>query len=132
MIRIANAGAFWGDRIDAAAELLRQAPDLAFITIDYLAEVSMSILARQRERDPEAGFAADFLETMRLVAACAREQGRFIPTARIITNAGGLNPRGCARALRRVLEEAGMPAEMREQQKLRMPRIAAVTGDDVL
>src|SRR2546421_487657 len=50
MIRIANAGAFWGDRIDAAAELLRQQPDLDFITVDYLAEVSMSILPRLRER----------------------------------------------------------------------------------
>ena len=54
-LRIANAGGFWGDRVDAAADLLRQQPDLDFITIDYLAEVSMSILAKLRSRAWRAG-----------------------------------------------------------------------------
>ena len=61
-VRIGNAQAFWGDRADAAAEMLAREPELDYLTLDYLAEVSMSILAMQRERDPEAGFARDFVE----------------------------------------------------------------------
>ena len=54
-VRIGNAQACWGDRSDAAAELLAREPDLDYVTLDYLAEVSMSILAAQREREPDAG-----------------------------------------------------------------------------
>ncbi|MFM8397294.1 MAG: acyclic terpene utilization AtuA family protein, partial [Pirellula sp.] len=55
-IRIGNAQAFWGDRPSAAKEILTQVPDLDYLTMDYLAEVSMSILALQRERNPQAGY----------------------------------------------------------------------------
>ena len=54
VIRIGNAGGFWGDRLDAAREMLAREPDLDFLTLDFLAEVSMSILAQQQARDPEA------------------------------------------------------------------------------
>ena len=61
-LKIANTQAFWGDRNDAASELLAQVPDLDYLTLDYLAEVSLSILAQQQHRDPQAGYARDFLE----------------------------------------------------------------------
>jgi hypothetical protein len=117
-VRIGNAHAFWGDRTEAAAEMLAREPDLDFITLDYLAEVSMSILAMQRERDPAAGFPRDFLDVIRSLAPYWAAGGR----CRLITNAGGLNPRGCAEACIRVLEEAGC----------RPLTIGVVFGDDVL
>jgi hypothetical protein len=119
VLRIGNAGAFWGDRPGAAAELAAQHPDLDYLTLDYLAEVSMSILARQRERNPSAGYAGDFIEVVEsLSSPLASRSGRL----RIVTNAGGLNPRGCAEACRRVLSAAGC----------RGMRIGIVSGDDVL
>jgi hypothetical protein len=117
-IRIGNAQAFWGDRSDAAAEMLAREPALDYVTLDYLAEVSMSILAAQRERDPSAGFAWDFIDVVRSLAPYWLSGGR----CRVIANAGGLNPRGCAEACRAALEESGCPSL----------RIGIVTGDDVL
>ena len=117
-VRIGNAQAFWGDRTDAAADMLAREPDLDYVTLDYLAEVSMSILAMQRERDPAAGFARDFVEVIRSLAPYWSKGGK----CRLITNAGGLNPHGCAEACRAALEEAGC----------RSLRIGVVTGDDVL
>ncbi len=120
VLRIGNAGAFWGDRIGAAAELARLQPDLDYITLDYLAEVSMSILARQQERNPHAGYAGDFIEVVRTLSPIlCRQSSRRL---RIVTNAGGLNPRACAEACRGVLAQAGC----------RNPRIGIVSGDDVL
>ena len=95
-VRIGNAQAFWGDRADAAAEMLAREPELDYLTLDYLAEVSMSILAMQRERDPEAGFARDFVEVVRSLVPYWSSGGR----CRVIANAGGLNPRGCVEACR--------------------------------
>jgi hypothetical protein len=119
-VRIGNAQGFWGDRSDAAAEMLARQPDLDYLTLDYLAEVSMSILARERERerDPEAGFARDFIDVVRSLVPYWSSGGR----CRLIANAGGLNPRGCAEACRQALEESGC----------RSLRIGIVTGDDVL
>ena len=96
-VRIANAQGFWGDRTDAARETLALEPDLDFLTLDFLAEVSMSILALQRLRDAAAGWPRDFLDVVRSLAPYWRGGGR----CRVITNAGGLNPLGCARACRR-------------------------------
>ncbi|MDA1014964.1 MAG: DUF1446 domain-containing protein [Planctomycetota bacterium] len=117
-VRIGNAQAFWGDRGDAAVEMLAREPELDYLTMDYLAEVSMSILATQRERDPAAGFARDFVEVVRSLAAYWSVGGR----CRLIVNAGGLNPHGCADACRTALEESGC----------RAMRIGIVSGDDVL
>jgi hypothetical protein len=117
-VRIGNAQAFWGDRANAAAELLALEPDLDYLTLDYLAEVSMSILATQRERDPGAGFAQDFVDVVRSLVPYWSAGGR----CRLIANAGGLNPRGCAEACKKALEHAGC----------RPLRIGIVTGDDVL
>jgi len=117
-VRIGNASAFWGDSNDAPARLVRQAPDLDYLTLDYLAEVSMSILAKQRQRDPNIGYARDFISVISSLAPFWRD-GRKL---RIVTNAGGLNPRGCAQACAAALRAAGV-------SKL---RIGVVSGDDVL
>lgn len=117
-VRIGNAQAFWGDRSDAAADMLAREPDLDYLTLDYLAEVSMSILALQRERDSAAGYPRDFLEVVRSLVPYWNSGGR----CRIIANSGGLNPRGCAEACKAALEEAGC----------RPLKIGVVSGDDVL
>src|SRR6476646_1372858 len=102
-LRIGNACGFWGDAPDAPARLVAQAPDLDYLTLDYLAEVSMSILARQRERRPALGYPADFIEVVRSLAPRWSEGRRF----RVVTNAGGLNPADCAGAAADVLRDAG-------------------------
>jgi hypothetical protein len=117
-VRIGNAHGFWGDRLDAAAELLAHEPDLDYITLDFLAEVSMSILALQRSRDPDAGWPKDFLAIIRSLVPYWTSGGR----CRLITNAGGLNPLACARACQSLLAE----------ENCRDRTIALVTGDDVL
>jgi len=118
MIRVGNAQAFWGDRPSAALELLAQEPALDYLTMDYLAEVSMSILALQRERDPNLGYAQDFVEVVRGLAEYWAAGGK----CRLIANAGGLNPIACARACTAALEKAGC----------RSMKVGVVGGDDVL
>ncbi|MBI2432173.1 MAG: DUF1446 domain-containing protein [Candidatus Hydrogenedentes bacterium] len=116
-ITIGNAQGFWGDQPDAPARLLEQYPALDFLTLDYLAEVSMSILALQREREPHAGYARDFVDVVRSLAPAWRAGSRL----RVVCNAGGLNPEACAQACGRALAEAGV-----------RKRIGIVRGDDVL
>jgi hypothetical protein len=118
VLRIGNAQGFWGDQIDAPANLIHQAPDLDYLTLDYLSEVSMSIMAIQKEKDPTAGYARDFVEVVRMLIPFWHKGLRF----RVITNAGGLNPEGCADACLGVLRRSGMHAK----------RIAVVLGDNVL
>jgi hypothetical protein len=118
MIKIANASAFWGDQPDAAARLVAQQPDLDFLTLDYLAEVSLSIMAIQRAKDPRAGYARDFVDVLISLAPFWLAGG----TTKVVTNAGGLDPMACARTCREALQAA----------KLSRLKIAVVTGDDVL
>jgi hypothetical protein len=118
LLRVGNAQGFWGDQIDAPAALLRQQPDLDYITLDYLAEVSLSIMAGQRERDVSAGYARDFVDVVRSLSPFWRAGSR----AKLITNAGGLNPYGCAQACAAVLRAAGGKGL----------RLGVVSGDDVL
>ncbi|MEY2490357.1 MAG: hypothetical protein QOC70_2299 [Verrucomicrobiota bacterium] len=115
---VGNAQAFWGDDPDAAARLVRQQPDLDFLTLDYLSEVSLSIMAIQREEDPACGYARDFVEVLRGLAPSWRDGSRV----RIISNAGGLSPVACGRACVVALAELGL-------DRL---KVAAVHGDDVL
>ena len=115
---IGNAQGFWGDSVDAPARLVSQQPDLDFLTLDYLAEVSMSILALQKERDPRAGYARDFVEVVRSLVPFWQKGAKV----RVITNAGGLNPQGCAQACVEVLRQAGV----------KPMKIGVVSGDDVL
>ena len=98
--------------------MLSREPQLDYLTLDYLAEVSMSILAAQRERDPAAGYPKDFVDVVRSLAPYWNAGGR----CRLIANAGGLNPHGCARAC----------ADALEASQCRSMKIAVVSGDDVL
>jgi hypothetical protein len=116
-VRIGNGCGFWGDNVDAPVLLARSAR-LDYLTLDYLAELTMSILALQKQRFPEAGFATDFVEVMERLTDSLVEQ----PWLKIVTNAGGMNPGGCARAVRAVLDKAGLTDR----------RIGVVAGDDLM
>jgi hypothetical protein len=111
MIRIANGQGFWGDWLEAPVRLIDDGP-IDYLTLDYLAEVTMSILQKQRQADSQLGFARDFPPLIGRIAK--RLQDRRI---KVIANAGGVNPIACARA---VLKAApGL-------------KVAVVLGDDVL
>lgn len=116
IVRIGGASAFWGDSSAGAPQLLRRAK-VDYIIFDYLAEITMSIMARARQRDPELGYATDFVITaMADVIHDIADQG-----VKIVTNAGGINPRACASALRKLADERGVSL-----------RVAVVTGDDLM
>ena len=117
-IKIANAQAFWGDRGEASSELLEKQPDLDYLTLDYLSEVSLSIMAVQREKDSQAGYAKDFIEVVKSLVPFWKNGSKV----KVVTNAGGLNPRNCAEACMAALKQAG-------QHSL---KIAIVFGDDVV
>ena len=89
MIRIANGQGFWGDSLEAPLDQIRRGP-LDYLTLDYLAEVTMSILQKQRSRDPSAGYARDFVEMVGRGAADI-----VAKNIRIVANAGGVNPEAC-------------------------------------
>lgn len=101
MIRIGNGQGFWGDSIDAPFNLVTGGP-LDYLTLDYLAEVTMSIMQRQRQKDPKAGFARDFPEMLRRVLPICRERG-----IKIVSNAGGVNNKGCLAACEAVIKDLG-------------------------
>ncbi len=115
-VRVGNAGGYWGD--DPAAlgqQVLGEAPP-AFVTADFLAEITMSILQKQRARDPAAGYARDFVTQVAPLLGAVRERG-----ITVIANAGGVNPEGCARAVLDAARAAGEPLT-----------VAVVDGDDLL
>jgi hypothetical protein len=121
-IRIANAAGFLGDWLLAPRRLVERAQaegkPVDYLTLEHLAELTMSILARQREKDPEAGFAEDFLEILRSLIPALQTQ----PQLKIVANSGGMNPPACARAAAKILAAAG----------LGNVAIACATGDDLL
>ncbi len=117
-LKIANASGFWGDQPDAAARLVAEQPDLDYLTLDYLAEVSLSIMAIRRAKDPAGGYARDFLGVIGSLGPFWAGGGR----TRVVANAGGLDPEACGRECVRVLGAAG----------LGRLKVAVVTGDDVL
>lgn len=114
-IRIANGQGFWGDWLEAPRRLVRDGP-IDFLVLDYLSEVTMSILEKQRRRNPARGYAADFVDLA--VGLLPRLSSDGI---RIVTNAGGVNPEACARA---ILDRA-------RSVERRGTRIAVVSGDDI-
>lgn len=116
-VRIGNGCGFWGDNLDAP-RLLTERGQLDYLTLEYLAELTMSILALQKQRDAEAGFAGDFLDVLDSLIPSLQAQ----PNLKIVTNAGGMNPRACAAKARATLERFG----------LRDRRVAVVAGDDLL
>jgi Acyclic terpene utilisation family protein AtuA len=117
VVRIGNGCGFWGDNLDAPAMLARDG-QLDFLTLDYLAELTMSILALQKQRDPQTGYATDFLDVMQSLTPILQAQ----PNLKIVTNAGGMNPAACAVKARAILDKAD----------LLDTRIATITGDDLL
>jgi hypothetical protein len=116
-IRVGNGAGFWGDNLDAPIRLA-EAGALDFLTLEYLAELTLSILAHQRRRDPRAGYVPDFPDAVKRLIPVLRAQ----PGLRIVTNAGGLNAEGCAREVGLILAGAGL-GEI---------RIAWIAGDDLL
>ena len=115
-VTVANGQGFWGDTSAGPAQLVERA-QLDYLTLDYLAEVTMSILHKQRARDPQAGYATDFVAMLRAVLPQCAQKG-----TRVVSNAGGVNPGACARAVAAVAMELALP-EL---------RIAVVEGDDML
>ena len=116
-IRIANGAGFLGDWIDAPRRLVERS-EVDYLTIEHLAELTMSILARLREKDPNAGYAEDFLDVLRSLVPALKQQTQL----KIVANSGGMNPPGCVRAAAKTLDEAGLGSTA----------IGCVAGDDLL
>ena len=116
MIRVANGQGFWGDSLLGPIRLVEEGP-LDYLTLDYLAEVTMSIMQKLKLRDPNAGYATDFVEMLRRILPRCKQKG-----IKVVANAGGVNPRGCLEAIRKVVAEL----------KLTGVKIAIVEGDDIL
>ncbi|OBK42594.1 exopolyphosphatase [Mycobacterium kubicae] len=113
-VRIANCSGFYGDRLSAMREMLTGG-DVDYLTGDYLAELTMLILGRDRMKNPDRGYAKTFLTQLEDCLGEAHDRG-----VRIVANAGGLNPAGLADAVRALAEKLGIPA-----------RVAHVEGDDL-
>ena len=114
-IKIASGQGFWGDLIDAPYHQVTKG-DVDYLVMDYLAEVTMSILQKQKNKDPKLGYATDLIELMRRILPISSQKG-----IKIITNGGGVNPVACAEAIREVANQAGII-------KL---NVAVVLGDDI-
>src|SRR5258708_15993775 len=100
-VRIGNGCGFWGDSVDAPIRLAQRGR-LDYLTLEYLAELTMSILALQKQRDPNAGFAADFLDVLDRLTPALRAQSKL----KIVTNAGAMNPTPCAARAKAILDKA--------------------------
>ena len=115
-VRIANGQAFWGDSPSAPIAQVRGG-EIDYLTLDYLAEITMSVLRKQHERDPSAGYARDFVELMsEIMLECIQKD------IKVIANAGGVNPEGCAQALLDVAVSQGISGL----------RVGVVTGDNIV
>ena len=116
-VRIAAGQGFWGDLLDAPVRQVEGGP-IDYLMLDYLAEVTMSIMQKQKARDPNAGYAKDFVPLMRrILPACVERD------IKVTANAGGVNVRGCADAVIQVARELGLAGKL---------RIGMVTGDDIM
>jgi hypothetical protein len=116
-IRIAGGQGFWGDLPEAPVRQVQEGP-IDYLMLDYLAEVTMSIMQKQRARDPNAGYAKDFVPLMRQILPTCVEKD-----IRVTANAGGVNVEGCANAVREVARELGLAGKL---------KIGIVTGDDII
>ena len=116
-IRIAGGQGFWGDLPEAPVQQVEGGP-IDYLMLDYLAEVTMSIMQKQRSRDPAAGYAKDFVLLMRRILPACIERN-----IKVTANAGGVNVEGCAAAVREVARELGLAGKV---------RLGIVTGDDLM
>ena len=116
-VKIASGQGFWGDWLEAPVRQVRGG-EIDYLVLDYLAEVTMSILQKQRGRDPSRGYARDFVTTVERILPEIATGG-----VKVVSNAGGVNPRACAEAVRAAANRAGVGSDV---------RIALVTGDDLL
>ncbi|MEZ5428045.1 MAG: acyclic terpene utilization AtuA family protein [Pyrinomonadaceae bacterium] len=116
-VRVASGQGFWGDLLTAPVDQVRGGP-IDYLMLDYLAEVTMSIMQKQRSRNPEAGFARDFITLMREILTDCVERD-----IKVLSNAGGVNVEGCAAAVKQAAEELGLSGRV---------KIGVITGDDIL
>lgn len=117
IVRVASGQGFWGDLLTAPVDQIRGGP-VDYLMLDYLAEVTMSIMQKQRARDPQAGYARDFVSLMReILPDCVKRN------IKVLSNAGGVNVHGCAEALSRSARDMGYGGKV---------KIGVVTGDDIL
>jgi Acyclic terpene utilisation family protein AtuA len=117
IVRVASGQGFWGDSLDAPRQQVDGGP-IDYLMLDYLAEVTMSILQKQKERDPAMGYARDFIGAIESVLPAIVHRG-----VKVIANAGGVNPTACATALLGAIAKAGHGGRV---------KIGVVTGDDLL
>ena len=116
-VRVAAGQGFWGDWLEAPRRQV-EGGQVDYLMLDYLAEVTMSILQKQKERDPKMGYARDFIGAMESVMPAVADRG-----VKVIANAGGVNPPACAEAVREVARARDAASKV---------RIGVVTGDDLL
>ena len=116
-VRIAAGQGFWGDWLEAPVRQVRGGP-IDYLMMDYLAEVTMSIMQKQKSRDPDHGYARDFVPLMERILPDLASK-RF----RVISNAGGVNPRACADAVIGAARKLGLAGQV---------KVALVSGDDIL
>lgn len=114
VLRIANCSGFYGDRVSAALEMVEGGP-IDVLTGDWLAELTMLILAKDRLRNPDGGFAKTFLTQMEQVLGTCVDRG-----IKVVSNAGGLNPAGCAAAVAALADRLGLSVN-----------VGHVEGDDL-
>ncbi len=117
LVRVASGQGFWGDWLEAPRRQV-QGGEIDYLMLDYLAEVTMSILQKQKERDPKMGYARDFIGAIDSVMSGIVERG-----VRVIANAGGVNPRACGEALLALADQRGTRGKL---------TLGVVTGDDLL
>ena len=117
VVRVAAGQGFWGDWLEAPVRQVQGGP-IDYLMMDYLAEVTMSIMQKQKSRDPKAGYARDFVPLMERILPDIVQQG-----IKITSNAGGVNPRACAEAVLEVARRLGLAGKV---------RVGLVTGDDLL
>jgi hypothetical protein len=114
-IRIASGQGFWGDLLNAPVDQVTRG-DIDYLVMDYLAEVTMSILQKQKNKNPKLGYAKDIPELMQQILPVIKEK-----KIKVITNGGGVNPVACAEAVLEVARNAG----------IKDLKIGVVTGDDI-
>ncbi|HEY7634704.1 MAG TPA: acyclic terpene utilization AtuA family protein [Gemmatimonadales bacterium] len=117
IVRVAAGQGFWGDWLEAPVRQVQGGP-IDYLMMDYLAEVTMSIMQKQKSRDPKAGYARDFVPLMERILPDLVAKG-----IKVTSNAGGVNPRGCAEAVLEAARRLGLQGKL---------RVGLVSGDDIL